>query len=657
MKKSSSFAAALLILGLAIAGFALLAAVMDGNDKKKEANLKSFNSYDELAEFLKAGQQVQGGGLYEVFAAGAPMKATAEAASDTASRSSDYSTTNIQVEGVDEADIVKSDGKHIYAISGSKLIIVDAYPAENARIVSETAITGQPLEMFVNGDKLAVFSHEYGYYAAETGNAKPTIMPRRRPDFNRDVTHISIYDIAQREKPELARTITIRGNYRDSRMIGNYVYAIANQPVYYSEGPVPLPAITASGIEKEVAAQDIYYFDHPYYGHSYTNIIAVNIQDDNEAHASKTYLGEGTQNIYVSEGNIYLTGTAYGQDVPVLKAAATAANPVLGKVVSPSPIAPPVETTTIQKIAIDKDRIEYKGEGSVPGHILNQFSMDEHEGYFRIATTIGQAWNRQQPSQNNIYVLDGNLRTVGKVEDLAPGESIYSARFLGDRAYLVTFKKVDPLFVVDLSVPEEPKVLGKLKIPGYSDYLHPYDENHIIGIGKEAVEAEEGDFAWYQGVKLALFDVSDPENPREVSKFNIGDRGTDSEALHDHKAFLFSKDKKLLVIPVLLAEIDENDYANGKVPPHAYGEFTWQGAYVLNLDLDNGFSLNGKVTHLDNEEGKQQLLMSGYYFGSGHSIKRSLYIDDVLYTISDSKVKMNDLGSMEEVGSISLPEN
>jgi len=138
---------------------------------------------------------------------------------------------------------------------------------------------------------------------------------------------------------------------------------------------------------------------------------------------------------------------------------------------------------------------------------------------FRIATT---AWTSGS-SQNNVYILDVDLNIVGKLENLAPKESIYSARFMGDRCYLVTFRKIDPLFVIDLKNPYDPEVLGQLKITGYSDYLHPYDENHVIGVGKETVAADWGDFSWYQGVKISLFDVSNVSNPVEIDKYEIGE--------------------------------------------------------------------------------------------------------------------------------------
>jgi hypothetical protein len=317
-------------------------------------------------------------------------------------------------------------------------------------------------------------------------------------------------------------------------------------------------------------------------------------------------------------------------------------------------IAEELEKTVVQKISISGGQMEYVTSGEVPGRLLNQFSMDEYNGYLRLATTTadwGDFRGGQPESKNHVYVLDGSLSVSGKLEDLAPGESIYSARFIGDRCYLVTFKKIDPLFVISLADPANPRVLGQLKIPGYSDYLHPYDEDHIIGIGKESVEGDEsGTFAWYQGVKLSLFDVSDVEHPAELSKYVIGHRGTDSEALRDHKAFLFSRQKNLLVIPVLLAGIDESKYQGG-VPPFAYGEYTFQGAYVFELTPESGFQLRGRVAHADNET----LLRGGYYYYSPYSVRRSLYIGDALYTISQGMVKANSLADLSEIKAVKLP--
>jgi uncharacterized secreted protein with C-terminal beta-propeller domain len=273
--------------------------------------------------------------------------------------------------------------------------------------------------------------------------------------------------------------------------------------------------------------------------------------------------------------------------------------------------------------------------------------MDESDKYFRIATTTSHAWG-VTASKNNVYILDADLKIIGKLEDLAPGEQIYSTRFMSDRLYLVTFKKVDPLFVIDLKDPTAPKVLGKLKIPGYSNYLHPYDETHIIGLGKEAVDSESGNFAWYQGVKLSLFDVSDVANPREVAKLEIGNRGTDSPALSDHKAFLFSREKNLLVIPILEARIDPSIYG-GSVRANTYGDYVYQGAYIFQISTE-GIQLRGRITHLQGDE----LLKSGYWFSSEYSVYRCLYIGENLYTISGGMVKINSLSDLSELKAIPL---
>jgi uncharacterized secreted protein with C-terminal beta-propeller domain len=209
--------------------------------------------------------------------------------------------------------------------------------------------------------------------------------------------------------------------------------------------------------------------------------------------------------------------------------------------------------------------------------------------------------------------------------------------------------------VIDLSDPRNPQPLGELKITGYSNYLHPYDENHIIGIGKETV-AEREDFAWYQGVKISLFDVSDVNNPVEIGKYEIGDRGTDSPVLWDHKAFLFDKSRNLLVIPVLEAKIDESEYP-GAVPPDAYGRPVWQGAYVFDISLNispnnDALQLKGKITHIESPADLEQ---DYYYYYSSFSVERSLYIDNVLYTISDAKIMMNNLENLEYVNEVELP--
>lgn len=635
----------LAIVGTAFAG-SNLATYWDAgqtDNLSKNGSLKKFDSPEEVKEFLNKNMakrsRFEDVMLFASGAAASAPKMTAPSASTAPSfegtvtdSAGDYSTTNVQVQGVDEADIVKNDGKYIYVLSGSTVTILDAYPPEDAEILSTINVKGNPSELYINGDRLIILGNDYIYTYVEEGVVEPgrpseSFMPYpQQRGYQKAVMYI--YDIKDRSAPELAREVSVDGNYYDSRMIGSHIYVIASKDAYYSDD-IEMPTITDSE-EEESETPDIYYFDEEDSSYSFTTVISVDIQNDGEDVKGKVYLLGSAGNLFVSQDNIYITYQKMGHRMYSYNDG----------------------ETSVHKIAIDDGNIFYVASGEVPGHVLNQFSMDEHDSYFRIATTTGHvSRSGARSSANHIYVLDGDLKIVGKLEDLAPGEKIYSARFMGKRAYLVTFKKVDPLFVIDLSDPKDPEVLGKLKIPGYSDYLHPYDENHIIGLGKDTVEAQGGDFAWYQGIKLALFDVTDVENPKEVSKFVIGDRGTDSYALRDHKAFLFSREKNILVIPVLLAKINDDRYY-GETAKNAYGEYVWQGAYVFHIDAEDGLALKGTISHADGTDSYNR--NRWFYQDSKYSIKRSLYMDDTLYTISDGMVKMNDLDYLYEINKVRL---
>jgi len=585
--------------------------------------LRKFSSYEELEAFVKASAQAHP--YYEL--RGTPFLSMGAMEDNAAlTPAQDYSTTNIQVEGVDEADIIKTDGEYLYLVSENRVIIVKAYPPEEAEVLSEIELDERPQGIFINGDKLVVLHQNWGEMLVRYEDEDKTLMPEQWPVPQ---TFIKVYDVSDRENPVLKREVSVDGQYFGSRMIGDYIYAVINESVYGRDDEVRLPEICLDDGVKVISATDIYYSDISDYSYAFTTIVAINTQRDDQEPAYETILLGATSNMYVSLNNIYITFSEWG----------TATNPS--------------EKTAIHRIHIEGGEIEYDGSGEVPGRVLDQFSMDEYQGYFRIATTtnnIVRSWE-EASSQNNLYILNNNLEMVASLEGLAPGEQIYSARFMGERCYLVTFKKVDPLFVIDLQDPYNPEVLGQLKITGYSDYLHPYGENHVLGIGKEAVAAEEGDFAWYQGVKISLFDVSDVAKPKEIAKYEIGDRGTDSPVLSDHKALLFDESKNLLVIPVLVAEIDEEKYPYG-VPPYEYGDYVWQGAYVFDISLDEGLELRGRITH---QEDDTELRKSGYYFFSDHSVKRSLYIGDVLYTISDAKIKMNSLEDLEDINEVRLP--
>jgi uncharacterized secreted protein with C-terminal beta-propeller domain len=249
--------------------------------------------------------------------------------------------------------------------------------------------------------------------------------------------------------------------------------------------------------------------------------------------------------------------------------------------------------------------------------------MDEYNEFFRVATT---EWTSE--SKNSLFILDMDLNIVGSLENIAPGETIYSARFISDRCYLVTFQQIDPFFVIDLANPYEPKILGELEIPGFSGYLHPYDENHIIGVGKQDTN-----------VKLSLFDVTDVSAPIElVLPYIVQSDWSDTTVLMDHKAFLFDKSKELLALPISINSfvMTEEDY---------YTSSFWQGEYVFDINLIDGFVLKGNVTHQGDSVDQ---------WDSGYWVKRALYIDDVLYTISDRKIKMNSLEDLSFINEIEL---
>ena len=578
-------------------------------------SLNKFSTYDELKIFLETNSNSN---IYSPYLTRDGWLFTdgmsqAEFSQDDIP---DFSATNIQVAGVDEADQVKTDGEYIYIVTGKTVVIVKAYPAEDALVISRLELNKTINGIFLNEDKLAVFLIEPEVYYSN---------PRDDGTLPHGTT-IQVYDVSNKASPTLDRRVIIDGYYFNSRMIGDYVYVITNYPAYFDKNDVSLPTIQSGEIKVEVEASNVYYSNHSDAFYTFTNIIAFNIQDPEEIFSYETFLIGMACHLYVSPNNIYIVSPRYLEiDSEQLSG------------------------SIIHKLSVQNGEISYLTDGFVPGWILNQFSMDEYNDFFRIATSSGHTPQRGISSMNNVYIFDTNMIIVGRVEGLAPGEDLHSARFMGDKCYLVTFKKIDPLFVIDLSDSENPIVLGKLKIPGYSDYLHPYDETHLIGVGKETIEAEEGDFAWYQGVKLSLFDLSDVSKPKELAKYEIGDRGTDSLVLRDHKAFLFSRLNNLLVIPVLVAKIDPGMYPE-EIPSNAYGEYVFQGAYVLHVSLDDDISVRGRITHLDNDD----LLKSGYYFESKYAVKRALFINDVLYTISNAIIKMNTLENLNEINALEL---
>jgi uncharacterized secreted protein with C-terminal beta-propeller domain len=621
----------ILVLGIVAAGTVVGLALMEQSAfPDSGGEIKKFTSVDDLTSYLKAHRSEQGPAYPPVFRDSGVMLAAEGAGGGGASLMSmpapsaaEYSSTNVQVLGVDEADLVKNDGKFIYLVSGSDLVIIDGYPPETAEIVSQTPIPDTPVELFLKGDRVVVFTTGY----AELFTTVPSSVAP--VPVSRQVTEAQVYDVSDRNNPVLEHTITITGSYYDSRMIGSYVYVIATEPVNFPRGEPVLPQVTEGGRE---VRSDIYYFDIPCPYYIYQTITSFSL-GDGKATGTATYLVGPATTLYASRENLYI---AYQRTLP--PARWTEIQPAVADRVSPEYAR---DGTIIHRFSLDRGEVTYRATGDVPGRLLNQFSMDENNGNLRVATTV-EGWSSRGSFQfNNVYVLDRSMDTVGRLEYIAPDERIYSTRFIGDRLYMVTFKRIDPFFVIDLSNPEKPGILGMLKIPGFSDYLHPYDENHIIGVGRETAENQWGGVS-VAGLKIALFDVTDVTSPALIDRVEIGDAGSDSEALRDHKAFLFDKKRNLLVIPI--EEVTRVPVYSGKDVPYTYGY--WNGAYVFSVTPDQGFILKGKVTHGSGAE----------RFSGSAPVLRSLYMDDVLSTISSRSVIMSRLDDPgTAITTISLP--
>ncbi|RCW44342.1 copper amine oxidase-like protein [Paenibacillus prosopidis] len=642
------------------------------------AELPTIGSADKLREIMESAfalginNAMDGVAKTEV-AATADSSEAAAPTSSAPSNEADYSNTNVQVEGVDEADWAKTDGHFIYQLSGSRVLITDIADPAKPKLVAKLEYAQKnsfyPQELYVDDKQLVVIGQRHVSlpYDAPASGGDQTVSSEGSADIaassdakrgigmpfpSRTMVKTFIYELNAAGQPKLVRETEQEGSYISSRKIASALYIVTNKYNYtyaiYEKGDSGgdkastdlarsfEPVYSDSAASKEMMSLPLdkirYFPESP--DTSMLLVGALDLDASEQPLQVSGYLGSG-QTIYASEKHLYVaipkyvaTGDTYRQE------------------------------TQIHKFRLDQGRVVYIGAGLVPGAILNQFSMDEHDGFFRIAVTKGDMWaSGEASSTNNLYVLDEKLSTIDKLEGLAPGERIYSVRFMGSRAYMVTFRNVDPLFAIDLRNPAKPAVLGQLKIPGYSDYLHPYDENHIIGFGKETIElpskgmSTDETMAFYQGMKIALFDVSDVSHPKEKFKEVIGDRGTHSALLYDHKALLFSKDKGLLAFPVEVMEIKNKEKLDSNNIP-AYGEFAYQGAYVYHVDLQKGFTLRGKITHLTADD----LAKSGQYgFDYTKSVRRILYAGNTLYTLSEHMLKANDLSSLKERGALKYP--
>lgn len=593
----------------------------------------------------------------------APVSTTSSAPAEPSEGASEYSTTNTQVVGVDEADFVKNDAEHIYVLSPDGLRIFDAWPVPELNQVAYVPFDGEPRRLFLSGDRLVVYLR-HGVSATATSDQGCTYAYSCRFSSEGGTTEALVFDVAEPEHPELLGSYSFSGSYVASRRVGPTVYTV----VHDSGQPVALPGVSstleaesaedaADAYEKALAAADRSVDEIPAgdflpwvrsfdaedamvetpvcnqglaagaaAGLSFVSLVSFDLEKLGTA--TRTLVASKPGFVYASPAALYLAVDGIdGQD----------------NVFSYQGVTPDADRSTVHKFSLDGTDVRYVGSHAISGHVLNQFSMDEYEGVLRVATTSGWVPNTQAAS--NITTLserEGELSLLGELTGLAPAEDIRSVRFDGDRGFVVTFKKTDPLFVIGLQNPETPSVLGELKIPGFSTYMHRLDENHLLAVGFDA--DDQGSFAYFDGIQIQIFDVSDLQNPILLHKTIIGTRGSGSEALMNHLAFNYFPAKNALALPATLCDGGDNGvYAN---------RLGFSGLLVFDVSLENGITEIGGLPFaepLAETASVSSADCQQWWSDSTSLVKRSIFMEDYAIGISDNVLKAAALDNLSEV--------
>lgn len=591
----------------------------------------------------------------------------------------EYTETNNQVEGVDEHDLVKTDGTHIYVLSGRDLVVAKSWPVAEAGVLGRVDIKGQPFGLHRQDQQLVVLSNSN---VDQLSASKPE--PVEGEDYWygywwRPVVIATVIDASDPTSPEVVAEHVMDGYILNTRRIDDKVYLVSNSwwgqiegvdywpdlewDKTYSDAHIDavfdqlaaknIAAIEATDISEQLPHR--YHLDaegkideakttsisactnifgtSAYAGQGLVTVATLDI-DDATLEGSTVMGNWGT--VYASHHSLYVASTNWdwswwwGEDDDK-----------------------PEITTDVHKFALGKDGVaNYAASGRVDGYVLNQFALDELDGRLRIATTTPDWWwwgpDDVDESTNQLFVLEETakgLETVGFVGGLGKGETIHSVRFVGERGYIVTFRQIDPLYVLDLSEPTAPAVTGELKITGFSSYMHPIDEDHLLTIGREATD--EGQV---QGLSLQIFDVSDSADPRLVQKRVLGDDwGTWSEAQWDHHAFTYYGSKKLLAIPLQSWEMNDS--------------LGWEG-YLTRLELFSidpakGIEPAGSISHsamLAEVEDAHCGERNHYYWNYGWEaqVRRSIFMDDYVWSISNLGMQAHHLGQLSQGPQASL---
>ena len=560
--------------------------------------LETATDYDEVYTYLQSYQdELDSSSVTGSTDGGIVMYSTETAdngaRTDSSSSSSDSSTasaravdtsfsdTNIRTEGVGEADIVKTDGSYLYTLKANsqEISIVDIR-SDQMKVVSCISLNEnfQASEFYLSDQKLFVL-----------GNMQNTQVDSDSKTLYRgSCTRIQTYDLTDINNPKSIGTVDQSGYYRTSRFKDGYLYVFSDYYIYDTITKKDYPSYVPLVGDNLLKQSDI-YLPTNHAADQYLIVSSVSASSPDKAADQKAVMSENGE-VYVSENNIYI----YEYTNSSILADNLAAK----------------NQTILRKLSYNKGKLSGSAQGKVKGYLNDSFSIDEYDNTLRLVTTVTH--NAGSSSQSNaVYVLDADLKTIGKIEDLAKNEQVYSARFLGNTGYFVTYEQTDPLFSVDFSDPENPKILGKLKIPGFSEYLHFYSDNLLLGIG---MDTDENGIT--NGVKISMFDISDPSDVKEVSKYTL-DQYYYSDVFSDYRAALVDPEKNLIGFPL-------SGSANQYV--------------ILSYDKDQGFQVQ-----------MQEEVNGNSYLGT-----RGVYANEKFYVINGNAIEAYRMGDYVKIDDLLL---
>ncbi len=630
-----------------------------------DAELIPFGSANDLLSYFRqqatVRHQSRSGGLFwGGFAASddlaAPAAAEGAGTNDQAGGGQSFTTTNIQEIGVDESDVIKSDGTYFYVAKDRSLRIVRATPEDQMAEVGQLEVETTIDSMYLFGSKLILLGQAYEY--GSSGDAEIRVWP---PYYRGSSLTVYEVDISDPASPAVTRQLDLDGSLVTSRLTNERVIIVLTIVPDLPEDPTPvsiglvtleqvMPKVrTVAGEQDMVPWEDWLYPTSPD-GYYMTAVVTLDANDIESILASAAVLANaGT--IYASTEALYITDAEY------------------------DPSDNYREKTAIHKLAFDENGVaRYVASGSVPGRLLNQFSLGEHEGYLRAATHVtnyelfgvfdgsvgiavaeapgdddagDDAQSSAAPAEfNAVYVLDeadGKLEVTGAIENVAPGEQLHSARFLGERGFLVTFRRIDPLFTLDLSDPTNPEIKGQLKIPGYSDYLHPLGDSHLIGVGRSVVTMSSWGAEEPGAAQLSLFDVSDLDNPTVVQQIELGGVHSWSYVTQTHKAFTLLPEEGLLAIPMRLTD-EGTTYVE-------YDADAFYGVVCFEVDPETGFTELGRLATVGTAA-------TGYetWYPRGDFWMRAAFIGNTVYAVSADGVRAAPVSDFSATHMLALEE-